>query len=131
MGEVGAFVTDSDVKLLHDRIAQEWAAVAAAASNASSKLSQGQLSELGLLASRVQAMNEDAPSFWRAASQMDTGAALEKDIFAYASELSASGIPGMPAQPSPAPESALDKLASALPLVLLAVIVVSLSKGGK
>jgi len=128
---VGAFVTDSDVRLLHDRIGQEWAAVAAAASSASSKLSQGQLSQLGLLASRVQAMNEDSPSFWRAASQMDTGQALEKDIFAYAAGLSAMGVPGMPAQPSPAPESALDKLASALPLVLLAVVVVALTKGRK
>ena len=122
------FVTDSDVKVLHDRLATEWTTIAAAASNASSQLSKDQMATMGTLASRVSSYLGDGPSLFRAGSQMDTGQALEKDVFEFADSLRSSGVPGLPASPAAAPKSTLDRIVELAPILLVAAVVFSLTR---
>jgi hypothetical protein len=126
-----AFVTDVDVKGKYDRSGAEWAAIAAAASNAASSLSAAQKTQMGLLATRLQSMLADEPSFFRAASQSDTADALERDLWAFAGDLRSSGIPGVPAQSSTAPATMLDKLVDLVPLVVVGLVVLELAGKGR
>jgi hypothetical protein len=126
-----AFVTDTDVKAKYARIGAAWSAIAAAASNASDKLTDGQKSTMSLLASRFQTMQQDAPSFFRAAAQSDTADALERDVWAFADDLKSSGVPGLPSKPSATPATAFDKLLDLAPMLLIALAVLAVSKGSR
>ena len=116
------FVSDADVKGLHERLGDEWSTIAVAIKNASDKLSQEELSSYSVLASRVSTFLGDSPSLLRAASQMNTGEALERDVFSFVERIRASGVPGLPSAPAEPAKTSLDKLVDALPLVLLALV---------
>jgi hypothetical protein len=121
-----AFVTDADVKVIHDRIAAEWSATAQAASAESVKLSPEQITQLGVLGSRMQGVLGDSPAFWRAAAQMNAAEALERDLFTYVASLRASGVTNLPAPSAGPAPSAIDKIVELAPMILLAVVLLSI-----
>jgi hypothetical protein len=121
--KVAAFVTDADVKNLHARLTDEWTAVATAIRDNASKLTQDQLATYSTLATRVSTYQADTPSLLRAASQMNTGEALERDVFTFVDSIRASGVPGLPATPNEAPKTTLDKIVDFVPMALLAFVV--------
>jgi hypothetical protein len=123
-----AFVTDADVKVIHDRIAQEWSAIAQAASAQSVKLTPEQITQLGLLGTRIQSVLDDSPSFFRSSSQMNTAEALEADLFAYVASLRASGVSSLPTKPAGPTASTIDKLVELAPFVLIALVLMTAGK---
>jgi len=123
-----AFVTDSDVKALHDRLAAEWSATAQAASAESAKLSPEQITQLGILGGRIQTVLGDSPSLWRAAAQMNAGEALERDLFTYVASLRASGVTNLPTPSSGPAPSPIDKLIELAPMILVAVVLLEMSR---
>jgi hypothetical protein len=125
------FVTDADVKQKRARIAAEWSAIAAAASHSADRLTPSQQATMGTLASRFETMGTDAPSFFRAAAQSDEADSFEKDLQAWADDLRASGIPGVPARAAAAPTGIVDKLLELAPMILIGLGVLKMGKGSK
>ena len=116
------FVTDSDVEVLHTRLASEWTTIESAATGNSAKLTPELLATLGTLATRVSSYLGDAPSLLRAGVQMTTGESLERDVFSFADGLRDAGVPGLPMAPSEGPKTALDKIVDLAPWALVALL---------
>jgi len=123
------FVTASDVAQLHATIDEQQMALD---QSVTSCIKAGTLDGSGSLAgdwhrftARVALYLDDAPSNLRAASQMDTGQQLQRDMHPFYGRLSAAGCspPPEPAPP-PAPQDLFGSAKDILSLVF-AVMVLS------
>lgn len=99
------FVTATDVQLLHVAIQGERSLLGIAVLACHDKLDAGTLAEWDSLNARVGVYLGDDPSTFRAASQMDTGQQLQREMQPWHDRLRSAGCANVPSAP-PQPPSA-------------------------
>lgn len=125
---VGAFVTDKDVEQLQTKVRGQWTTLWTAFQSCASsgkidpKQAQAFNQQAIALQARLNTFLTDDPSLLRAAQQMNTGEALEKDLAAWQDQLAAAGCTNLPPKPSTATEPTaaglFEKALDVLPWVL-------------
>jgi len=104
VGSIVTFVTDTDVVQEHERVRSQRDAIDAMV-RASSKTGPDMtalVTSWNALLQQVASYLTQEPSFWAAASQMNTGQSLELDLEAYRKRFAAAGVSMPPAADLPA-----------------------------
>jgi hypothetical protein len=121
VGSFLTFVTDTDVVREHGRVRSQHDALSAMLATATlSPAGTALLPAWHELEKQIEAYLAEAPSFWRAASQMNAGQQLELDIESYRSRFAAAGVtvppkPDLPESPAAsAPGASLGKVENVL-----------------
>jgi hypothetical protein len=113
------FVTSADVEVLHGQVKAQWRALDLALAGC---VQTGQLTrddplvkEWGFFVDAVSKYLQDAPSFLglRAASQMNTGQQIQRDLAKWTEKIAALGC-NVPPAPQPPGPGILDSVARAV-----------------
>lgn len=117
------FVTDTDVAALHQAVQSERSLLGMAVLSCRSSLDAMTLAQWDDLNARIGVYLGDSPSLLRAASQMDQGQALQREMQPWHARLRAAGCSNVPDAPPAPPADLLGTLAGMAPLILLAFLV--------
>lgn len=127
MIRVGAVVTDTNVIQLQHTIAQQWSALHGAfdAWEAPHTAAGAHLvATMDAMDSRVAAYLAMTPSYWTAASQMDQGQELQRDMQPLYAQLRSAGVPNVPATPALPTSDGLGGLFSGIEGILMLVLAI-------